>query len=183
MRGSHQTPALRAETSSWFQSDPSENQFWHKDDSYLPQKKKAIFFLCRLDCLQSAFSLVACSGFSCSITLQRKIRDCSQSICRSSFRSEFSDRGHYTGFRDKSIVFLHFSQKFRGCQPGLLSIKFDFRNVIFQPMVFPFVWAKYKWKVMRDRCKLSFPRSLAARFDRPNRRACLSLISYRSISS
>jgi len=39
-------------------------------------------------------------------------------------------------------------------------------------MVFPFVWAKYKWKFMIDRCKLSFPRPLAARFARPNRRAC-----------
>ena len=29
-------------------------------------------------------------------------------------------------------------------------------------MVFPFVWAKYKWNFMRDRCKLSFPLSLAA---------------------
>ena len=66
MRESHQTSALRAETSSRFQSDPPENQFWHTDNSYLPQKKKAIFFLCRLDCLQSAFSLVTCLGFSCS---------------------------------------------------------------------------------------------------------------------
>ena len=31
----------------------------------------------------------------------------------------------------------------------------------FQPVVFSFVWAKYKWKFMRDRCKLSFPRPLA----------------------
>ena len=49
-----------------------------------------------------------------------------------------------------------------GCQLGLLSINFDFRNVIFQPMVFPFVWAKYKWNFMRDRCKLSFPLPLTA---------------------
>ena len=49
-----------------------------------------------------------------------------------------------------------------GCQLGLLSINFDFRNVIFQPMVFPFVWAKYKWKFVRDGCKLSFPLPLAA---------------------
>ena len=49
-----------------------------------------------------------------------------------------------------------------GCQLGLLSINFDFRNVIFQPIVFPFVWAKYKWNFMRDRCKLSFPLPLAA---------------------
>ena len=43
-------------------------------------------------------------------------------------------------------------------------------------MVFPFVWAKYKWKFARDGCKLSFRRSLArsreTRFSRPNRRAC-----------
>ena len=49
-----------------------------------------------------------------------------------------------------------------GRQLGLLSINFDFRNVIFQPMVFPFVWAKYKWNFIRDRCKLSFPLPLAA---------------------
>ena len=48
------------------------------------------------------------------------------------------------------------SVKIRG-RLGLLSINFDFRNVIFQPVVFPFVWAKYKWKFMRDRCKLSLP--------------------------
>ena len=69
-----------------------------------------------------------------------------------------------------------------GCQLGLLSINFVFRNVIFQPIVFPFVWAKYKWNFMRDRCKRSFPLPLAAsplarsretRFARPNRRACL----------
>ena len=39
---------------------------------------------------------------------------------------------------------------------------FDFRNIIFQPMVFPFLWAKYKWKFVRDGCKLSFRRPLAA---------------------
>ena len=49
-----------------------------------------------------------------------------------------------------------------GCQLSLLSINFDFRNVIFEPMVFPFVWAKYKWNFMRDRCKLSFPLPLFA---------------------
>ena len=39
-----------------------------------------------------------------------------------------------------------------------------FRNVIFQPMVFPFLWTKYKWKLVRDvsGCKLSFPLPLAA---------------------
>ena len=49
-----------------------------------------------------------------------------------------------------------------GCQLDLLSINFDLRNVIFQPMVFPFVWAKYKWTFIRGRCKLSFPLPLAA---------------------
>ena len=67
------------------------------------------------------------------------------------------------------------SNRRRGCQLGLLSI-------IFQPIVFPFVWAKYKWNFIRDRCKLSFPLPLAASplaraFSRdsprsPNRRAC-----------
>ena len=54
------------------------------------------------------------------------------------------------------------SHRRRECLLGLLSINFDFRNVIFQPIVFPFVWAKYKWNFMRDRCKLSFPLPLAA---------------------
>ena len=52
--------------------------------------------------------------------------------------------------------------KFRGCHPGLLSINFDFPNVIFHPMLFPFVWVKYKWKFMRHCCKLSFPQPLMA---------------------
>ena len=60
------------------------------------------------------------------------------------FRSEFSDRQSNAGFGDKSIVFQHFPRKFRTGQPGLLSIDLDFRNVIFHPMEFPFVWAKYK---------------------------------------
>ena len=47
-------------------------------------------------------------------------------------------------FGEKSIVFLHFPPKFRAGRLGLLSINFNFRNVIFKPMVFPFVWAKYK---------------------------------------
>ena len=78
------------------------------------------------------------------------------------FRSEFSDYRQNTGFGDKSIVSLHFPRKFRAGQLGLLSINFDLRNVIFQPMVFPFVWGKYKWKFMSDRYKFSFPRPLAA---------------------
>ena len=77
-------------------------------------------------------------------------------LCWSSFRSEFSNHRQNTGFGDKSIMFLRFRENFRG-RLGLLSINFDFRNVIFQPVVFPFVWAKYKWKFMRDRCKLSLP--------------------------
>ena len=82
-----------------------------------------------------------------------------------------------------------------GCQLGLLSVNFDFRNVIFQPMVFPFVWAKYKWKFVRDGCKLSFPLPLAASplarafsrdsFNSPNRRACSQAIpsSFHSIKA
>ena len=63
----------------------------------------------------------------------------------------------------------------------VLSINFDFRNVILQLMLFPFVWAKYKWNFMRDRCKLSFSlppaalplaRSRETRFTRSNRRTC-----------
>ena len=48
------------------------------------------------------------------------------------------------------------------CQLDLLSVNFDFRKVIFQPLVFPFVWAKCKWNFMRESCKLSFPLPLAA---------------------
>ena len=55
-------------------------------------------------------------------------------LCRSSFLGEFSDRRHNTGLGDKSIVFLHLPRKFRAGQLGLLSINFDFRNVIFQPI-------------------------------------------------
>ena len=42
---------------------------------------------------------------------------------------------------------------------GPSSINFDFQNVIY-----PFIWAKYmyKLKLMRDCCKLFFSRSLAA---------------------
>ena len=49
---------------------------------------------------------------------------------------------------------------------------------ISQPMVFPFVWAKYKWKFVRDDCKLllssapSLARSREAHFAYLNRRAC-----------
>ena len=53
-------------------------------------------------------------------------------------------------FGKKSIVFLHFPRKFRVGRLGLLSLNFNFRNVIFQPMVFPFVWVKYNenWQGM-----------------------------------
>ena len=68
-------------------------------------------------------------------------------------------------------------RKFRAGQLGLLSIYFDFRNVIFEPMVFRFVKAKYKWNFMRGRCKFSFARPLAASpLARPNRRACSQAI-------
>jgi len=78
-------------------------------------------------------------------------------LCRSSFLEWVQQLMVLDmGFGDKSILFLPFQQKVRPGQLGLLSINFDFRNVIFQPMVFPFVWAKYKWKFMRDCCKLSF---------------------------
>ena len=53
------------------------------------------------------------------------------------------------------------SHRRRECLLGLLSINFDFRNVIFQPIVFPFVWAKGKWNFMKDRCKVPFPLPLA----------------------
>ena len=55
------------------------------------------------------------------------------------------------------FVFLCLPRKFRAGQLGLLSINFDFQNVIFQPMVFPLIWAKYKLKFMTDCCKPSFP--------------------------
>ena len=58
-------------------------------------------------------------------------------------------------------MFLHFRENL-GLASLAFLINFDFRNVIFQSMVFPFVRAKYKWKFMRDRCKLSVPRPLAA---------------------
>ena len=84
-------------------------------------------------------------------------------LCRSSFFGVSSAIADITRvFGDKSIVFLHLPRKFRADQLGLLSINFAFRDVIFQHMVFPFVWAKYKWKFMRDRCKLSLTRPLAA---------------------
>ena len=61
-----------------------------------------------------------------------------------------------------SIVFLNVWQTFMVGQPRISSIKINWRCVIFQAMVFPFVWAKQKWKFIRDRCKLSFPPPLAA---------------------
>ena len=96
------------------------------------------------------------------------------------FRSEFSDRRHNTGFGDKSIVFLRLPRKFRAGQLSLLSINFDIRNVIFQPMVSPFVWAKQQLKIyetslealLSSAARGSLARSRAARFARPNRKAC-----------
>ena len=78
------------------------------------------------------------------------------------FRSELRDRRHNTGFWRKEHRVSFPTKIFRAGRLGLLSINFNFRNVIFQPMVFPFVWAKYKWKFERDGCKLSFRRPLAA---------------------
>ena len=71
-------------------------------------------------------------------------------LYQSSFQSWFSNRRHNTGFGDNTFPVIY---------AGLLSINFDFRNIIF-----PFVWAKYmyNWKVMRDCCKLSFPWPLVA---------------------
>ena len=67
--------------------------------------------------------------------------------------SAITDRTRHLAIRASCF---YVSVKIRG-RLGLLSISFDFRIVIFQPVVFPFVWAKYKWKFMRDRCKLSLP--------------------------
>ena len=96
------------------------------------------------------------------------------------FCCEISDCRHSRGFGDKSIVFLHFPRSFRAGQLGLSSVNFDFRNVNFQPVVFPFVWGKYKGKFIRDRCispslgtsrlRRSLARSRVARFACPNRR-------------
>ena len=67
-----------------------------------------------------------------------------------------------------------------GCQLGLLSINFDFRNVIFQPMVFPFVWAKYKlmklYKRSLQALLSSAPRGFAARLHVLARLASLTQI-------
>ena len=46
---------------------------------------------------------------------------------------------------------LNLTQRWRGCQLGLLSINFVLRNVIFQPIVFPFIWAKFKWNKFYER--------------------------------
>ena len=78
------------------------------------------------------------------------------------FRSELRDRRHNTDFWRKEHSVSFPAKTFRAGRLGLLSLNFNFRNVIFQPMVFPFVWAKYKWKFVRDGCKLSFPLPLAA---------------------
>ena len=72
-----------------------------------------------------------------------------------------------------------------GCQLDLLSVNFDFRNVIFQPMVpmvFPFVWAKYKWNLMRSLQALlsSAHRGFAARSHVLERLASLAQIGERA---
>ena len=69
------------------------------------------------------------------------------------FLSELSDCSTY---KTQVLSCFYISCKNLG-QRGLLSINFTFWSVIFQPMVFLFVWVKYKWKFMRDCCKLSFP--------------------------
>ena len=107
------------------------------------------------------------------------------------FRREFTDRRHNknnTGFGDKSMVFLHFPRKFKAGQLSLVSMNFDFQNVIFQPMVFPFVWTKYKrnlWEMVASspflgpsRLPRSLARSRGAHFARPNRRACSQAIKF-----
>ena len=59
-----------------------------------------------------------------------------QQTSPSALRAETSSRYQSDPLRTKSDT--------KTKRLGLLSINFDFRNVIFQPMVFPFVWAKYK---------------------------------------
>ena len=79
-----------------------------------------------------------------------------------------------------------FDTRRSGCQLSLLSINFDFRNVIFQPMVFPFVCVKYKWNLWEivvsspflgpSRLHRSLARSRETHFTRPNRRECSQAI-------
>ena len=61
-----------------------------------------------------------------------------------------------------SIVFLSVWQTFMAGQPGMSTIKVNWRCNIFQPMIFCFVCAKQKWKFIRDHCKVSFPPPLTA---------------------
>ena len=70
-------------------------------------------------------------------------------LCQSSFSEWVQQSPTWPRSCNKNIMFLQFPEKFRARELGLLSINFGFRNIIFQPMVFPFVWAKYKWKFMR----------------------------------
>ena len=58
------------------------------------------------------------------------------------------------------------SHRRRGCQLGLLSINFVFRNVIFQPMVFPFRLSEVQMKFYERLLQAllsSAPRGFAAR--------------------
>ena len=47
-------------------------------------------------------------------------------------------------------AFLNVQQTFTAGQPGMSSIKITWRCDIFQPMVLSFLWAKQKWKFLRD---------------------------------
>ena len=84
-----------------------------------------------------------------------------------------------TKFDAQTTVVSHRRRKQFSSSAGLLfRSEFSDRQstlwyLIFHPMEFPFVWAKYKWKFMRDRCKLSFPQPFAASpLAHLNRRAC-----------
>ena len=84
-----------------------------------------------------------------------------------------------TKFDTQTTVVSHRRRKQFSSSAGLLfRSEFSDRQstlwyLIFHPMEFPFVWAKYKWKFMRDRCKLSFPQPFAASpLAHLNRRAC-----------
>ena len=74
-------------------------------------------------------------------------------------------------------MFLNVQQTFTAGQPGMSSIKITWRCDIFQPMVLSFLWAKQKWKFLRDPSYAALPlarayRSLAACFGRHTWRAC-----------
>ena len=72
-----------------------------------------------------------------------------------------------------SIVFLNVQQTFTAGQPGMSSIKITRRDDIFQPTVLSFVWAKQKWKFLRDPPYAALPLA----------RACRSLAIHRELAS